>query len=127
MYENFKIFFGYGTPRSTSFPSTLLLCPESVPRIEITRVFKRSLHFWLATLWIVNHPGLGRTGDWGLETEHLSACLDLTDSGLLLVVGCGGGGECTGVAGDTSPQHLEVQYAGFLLLHTTTQHFNTAL
>ena len=28
---------------------------------------------------------------------------------------------------DTSPQHLEVQYAGFLLLHTTTQHFNTAL
>ena len=30
-------------------------------------------------------------------------------------------------SGDTSPQHLEVQYAGFLLLHTTTQHFNTAL
>ena len=29
--------------------------------------------------------------------------------------------------GDTSREHLEVQYAGFLLLHTTTQHFNTAL
>ena len=65
--------------------------------------------------------------DWRLETEHLCVSRPHWQWPAL-------GGwmwwwwrvHWSG-SGDTSPQHLEVQYAGFLLLHTTTQHFNTAL